>query len=136
MTPETIIIQAQQEGVQLALSAAGNITVTGSLVNVSKWRDIIREHKNEIITTLRGNINAECSHGTGLSDTPDTPQNSNAGNDDRKVRVVVRFRLHGGQGGGTLLDPEGWESGKLVLNQKYGRVSYQSISYWYIYTKA
>lgn len=52
MTPAAIIREAQAEGVNLALSPAGTIKVTGDAAAVNRWLAVIREHKSEIINVL------------------------------------------------------------------------------------
>jgi predicted RNA-binding Zn ribbon-like protein len=52
MTPETIIREAQADGVRLALSPAGTIKVTGDGAAVNRWLAMIRERKAEIIAVL------------------------------------------------------------------------------------
>lgn len=54
MNPATIILRAEQDGVNLALSTAGTIKATGNHEAITRWLEIIREHKNGIISTLRG----------------------------------------------------------------------------------
>lgn len=53
MTPATIIREAQSDGVRLTLSSTGIIKATGDGAAVSRWLDVIREHKAEIIEALK-----------------------------------------------------------------------------------
>ena len=53
MTPATLIREVQADGVRLALSPAGTIKATGDGAAVNRWRDVIREHKAEIVDALR-----------------------------------------------------------------------------------
>lgn len=73
MNPATIILRAEQDGVNLALSTTGTIKATGDQDAISRWLEIIREHKNGIISTLRG------------ADLPE-PQN-----DTRHFRWLIHF---------------------------------------------
>ena len=53
MTPESIIREAQKEGVKLALAPAGtNIQVTSDGATVNRWLPVIRERKAEIMKAL------------------------------------------------------------------------------------
>ncbi len=54
MNPAEIIMQAKWDGVNLALSPAGTIKATGDQDAISRWLEIIREHKNGIVASLRG----------------------------------------------------------------------------------
>ena len=54
MSAATIIEQAEQDGVMLALSENGNVKATGDQGAISRWLETIRQHKQEIIVTLRG----------------------------------------------------------------------------------
>jgi hypothetical protein len=53
MTPETIIREARKDGVTLALSEAHNIKATGDGTAVGRWLAVIREHKMEIVDSLK-----------------------------------------------------------------------------------
>lgn len=53
MTPETIIREAQADGVSVALSPAGTIKVNGGQAAVNRWLPIIRENKPGILAALR-----------------------------------------------------------------------------------
>lgn len=57
MTPTTIICKAMADGVQLALSATGNIKASGDQLGVEKWLPTIRAHKPEIIEALQDAAN-------------------------------------------------------------------------------
>lgn len=53
MSPDTIIREAFADGVKLDLSASGNIKATGDQMVVSRWLATIRQHKPELVETLR-----------------------------------------------------------------------------------
>ncbi len=53
MTPAAIIKQATADGVNLVLSDAGKIKVTGDGAAVNRWLAVIRERKAEIIDALK-----------------------------------------------------------------------------------
>ncbi len=53
MTPAAIIRRAQEDGVTLALSAAGTIKATGNGNAVNRWLPLIREHKPGILVALQ-----------------------------------------------------------------------------------
>lgn len=55
MTPETIIREAQADGVRLALSPTGTIKATGDGAAVHRWLPVIREFKPGIIAALAVN---------------------------------------------------------------------------------
>jgi hypothetical protein len=52
MTPETIIREAQAEGVALALSPAGTIKATGDKAALERWLPVLREHKAGLLACL------------------------------------------------------------------------------------
>lgn len=54
MNPATIVMQASAGGVNLTLSATGTVKATGDQDAITRWLEIIREHKHGIIATLRG----------------------------------------------------------------------------------
>jgi hypothetical protein len=53
MTPTMIIIQAQADGVVLALTPSGRIKVTGCEKAIAQWLPIIRQRKSELLVALR-----------------------------------------------------------------------------------
>lgn len=53
MTPATIIQQAAEDGVNLALSPAGTIKAVGGQAAVNRWLPLIREHKPGIVAALQ-----------------------------------------------------------------------------------
>jgi len=53
MNPATLIMQAKQDGVLLALSDTGNLKATGNPAAVSRRIPAIREHKLGVIAVLR-----------------------------------------------------------------------------------
>jgi hypothetical protein len=53
MSPQKLIQEARADGVELALSAAGNIKAVGNDVAVGRWLPILRESKTELIGALR-----------------------------------------------------------------------------------
>jgi hypothetical protein len=53
MNPCKIIKEAQADGVELALSPAGNIKAVGDDVAVHRWLPIIRANKIDLISALR-----------------------------------------------------------------------------------
>ena len=53
MSPATIIRNAQADGVMLALSPTGTIKATGERAAVIRWQAVIRDHRAEIIATLK-----------------------------------------------------------------------------------
>lgn len=53
MTPAAIIEQVAADGVRLALSAGGKIKASGDQGAVSRWLQIIREHKPGIVAALQ-----------------------------------------------------------------------------------
>ncbi len=52
MTPETILRDAAQDGVDLTLTKSGSIKLSGSKSAIEKWTPSIRDHKPEILATL------------------------------------------------------------------------------------
>ena len=60
MTPATIIQQAQEEGVMLALSPSGGIKAVGNEQAVTRWLPVIRQHKAELLDELRASNNGAC----------------------------------------------------------------------------
>ena len=64
MNPATIIREAQEDGVNLALSPAGTIKATGDASAVNRWLPILKAYKPGILSALKEAAN----------DTPgDTP---------------------------------------------------------------
>lgn len=57
MTPAAIIKRASADGVNLALSPAGTIKVTGDGAAVNRWLPVIREHKPGIFAALQEAVN-------------------------------------------------------------------------------
>jgi hypothetical protein len=52
MNAETIIREAQADGVALALTPTGTIKTAGKPEAVDRWRETLREHKAELIDAL------------------------------------------------------------------------------------
>ena len=57
MNPATIIREAQEDGVNLALSPAGTIKATGDASAVNRWLPVLRAFKPDILATLQGAAN-------------------------------------------------------------------------------
>lgn len=53
MNPESIIREAQADGLSLALTSSGTIKATGEDEAINRWLPEIREHKAEIIQALQ-----------------------------------------------------------------------------------
>lgn len=53
MIPETIIREAQADGVKLALSHSGTIKATGDGAAVNRWLATLKAHKAEILAALK-----------------------------------------------------------------------------------
>ena len=53
MTPATIIRDAQEDGVMLAVTPAGTIKAIGAAAAVNRWLSVIRDSKAEIIEALK-----------------------------------------------------------------------------------
>ena len=53
MNPATIIEKATADGVNLALSETGTIKATGDQAALNRWLPTIREHKQDILATLK-----------------------------------------------------------------------------------
>jgi hypothetical protein len=51
---------ARKDGVFITTEGAGNISITGDPLLVSKWLPAIREHKAEILALLQPEIPAAC----------------------------------------------------------------------------
>ena len=52
MNPAQIIIQAELDGVCLALSGSGGVKASGDQANVDRWIPALREHKAGIVALL------------------------------------------------------------------------------------
>lgn len=52
MTAEEILERATVEGVSVALSSTGTVTVTGDQAAVDRWLPALREHKPNILNEL------------------------------------------------------------------------------------
>lgn len=53
MTPATIILEAQSDGIILTLSLAGTIKVAGDGTAVNLWMPLLRKHKPAIVEALQ-----------------------------------------------------------------------------------
>lgn len=100
----------------------GNLIVTPASKLTDAQRQFIRQHKADLLELLtrteRVTVVAKTSIGRATVDMhipakhmPELPHHG----------AVVRFKLVDNEGGGTLIDPEGWDSARLVLEQKYGK---------------
>ncbi len=80
MNPAQIIIQAELDGVCLALSGSGGVKASGDQANVDRWIPALREHKAGIVALLTQAANdvAATQHlqerPTALATTPAEPE--------------------------------------------------------------
>lgn len=59
MNPAEIINAAEQDGVRLALSAAGTLKASGDEVRIAYWLPVIRDNKAGIVALLSGYTDAQ-----------------------------------------------------------------------------
>jgi hypothetical protein len=111
MTPETIIREAQSEGVRLALSPTGTIKANGDSAAVNRWLAVIREHRTESRRWRHGDRRHDRRRRAGNPGMADADRGNRPGYHCRSHRPVPERcgyagLLHRAGGMSERVDPE------------------------------
>ena len=124
MNPAQIINTAEQDGVRLALSAAGTLKASGDEVRIAYWLPVIREHKPEIIAFLSSYPDAaEADPATNDADPVPYALPTRPDTDDRITCVMCQHFTYSGicsvaRPGGTVSAQVGYRPAGATMLQR------------------